>query len=176
MIELTLSQLLREKTKANPSHEFMVYADRDLRFTYAQFDKRVDDLACGLYAIGVRKGDNVGIWATNVPDWLTYMFACARLGAVGVTVNTSYKLHELEYLVKQSDLTTLCLTDGVKDSNYVSMIKELVPELDQYERGCLKSARFPCLKNVVFMGPEKFRGLYSTPELLLLGQHVDIKL
>ncbi len=176
MIELTLSQLLRQKTQENPSQEFMVYADRDLRFTYAQFDKRVDDMACGLYAIGVRKGDNVGIWATNVPDWLTYMFACARLGAVAVTVNTSYKLHELEYLVKQADLTTLCLTDGVKDSNYVQMIKELVPELDQYERGCLKSARFPCLKNVVFMGPEKFRGLYSTPELLLLGQHVDIEI
>lgn len=174
MIELTLSQLLREKTKENPEHEFMVYSDRDLRFTYAQFDKRVDDMACGLYAIGVRKGDNVGIWATNVPDWLTYMFACARLGAVAVTVNTSYKLHELEYLVKQADLTTLCLTDGVKDSNYVAMIKELVPELDEYERGCLKSARFPYLKNVVFMGPEKHRGLYSTPELLLLGQHVDI--
>lgn len=174
MIELTLSQLLREKTKENPEHEFMVYSDRDLRFTYAQFDKRVDDMACGLYAIGVRKGDNVGIWATNVPDWLTYMFACARLGAVAVTVNTSYKLHELEYLVKQADLTTLCLTDGVKDSNYVAMIKELVPELDEYERGCLKSTRFPYLKNVVFMGPEKHRGLYSTPELLLLGQHVDI--
>ena len=176
MIELTLSQLLRQKTKENPSQEFMVYADRDLRFTYAQFDKRVDDMACGLYAIGVRKGDNVGIWATNVPDWLTYMFACARLGAVAVTVNTSYKLHELEYLVKQADLTTLCLTDGVKDSNYVQMIKELVPELDEYERGCLKSKRFPCLRNVVFMGPEKFRGLYSSPELLLLGQHVDIEI
>ena len=147
-----------------------------LRFTYAQFDKRVDDLACGLYAIGVRKGDNVGIWATNVPDWLTYMFACARLGAVAVTVNTSYKLHELEYLVKQADLTTLCLCDGIKDSNYVAMIKELVPEIDEYERGCLKSKRFPCLRNVVFMGPEKFRGLYSTPELLLLGQHVDIEI
>ena len=176
MIELTLSQLLREKTKENPSQEFMVYSDRGLRFTYKEFDKRVDDMAAGLYAIGVRKGDNIGIWATNVPDWLTYMFACARLGAVAVTVNTSYKLHELEYLVKQSDLTTLCLTDGVKDSNYVQMIKELVPELDEYERGCLKSAKFPCLKNVVFMGPEKFRGLYSTPELLLLGQHVDFEI
>ena len=176
MIELTLSQLLREKTKENPSQEFMVYSDRGLRFTYQEFDKRVDDMAAGLYAIGVRKGDNIGIWATNVPDWLTYMFACARLGAVAVTVNTSYKLHELEYLVKQADLTTLCLTDGVKDSNYVQMIKELVPELDEYERGCLKSKRFPCLKNVVFMGPEKFRGLYSTPELLLLGQHVDFKI
>lgn len=175
MIELTLNQLLREKTAGAPDHEFMVYSDRDLRFTYREFDNRVDDLARGLYAIGVRKGDHLGIWATNVPDWLTYMFACARLGAVAVTVNTSYKLHELEYLVKQSDITTLCLTDGVKDSNYVSMIKELVPELDEYERGCLKSKRFPCLKNVVFMGPEKFRGLYSTPELLLLGSHVDME-
>lgn len=176
MIELTLNQLLKEKTAENPNQEFMIYADRDLRFTYEEFNNRVDDLACGLYSLGVKKGDNVGIWATNVPDWLTYMFACARLGAVAVTVNTSYKLHELEYLVKQSDLTTLCLSDGVKDSNYVSMIKELVPELDTYERGCLKSERFPFLKNVIFMGPEKFRGLYSTPELLLLGKHVDIKL
>lgn len=174
MFEVTLNQLLHQKTAENPDHEFMVYADRDLRFTYGEFNKRVDDLACGLYALGVRKGDKVGIWATNVPDWLTYMFACARLNAIAVTVNTSYKLHELEYLVKQSDLSTLCLTDGVKDSNYVQMIKELVPELDTYERGCLKSARFPYLKNVVFMGPEKYRGLYSTPELLLLGQHVDI--
>ena len=174
MFEVTLNQLLHQKTKENPEQEFMVYADRDLRFTYGEFNKRVDDLACGLYALGVRKGDKVGIWATNVPDWLTYMFACARLDAIAVTVNTSYKLHELEYLVKQSDLSTLCLTDGVKDSNYVQMIKELVPELDTYERGCLKSERFPYLKNVVFMGPEKFRGLYSTPELLLLGQHVDI--
>lgn len=176
MIELTLNQLLKEKTAENPKQEFMIYADRNLRFTYEEFNNRVDDLACGLYSLGVKKGDNVGIWATNVPDWLTYMFACARLGAVAVTVNTSYKLHELEYLVKQSDLTTLCLSDGVKDSNYVSMIKELVPELDTYERGCLKSERFPFLKNVIFMGPEKFRGLYSTPELLLLGKHVDINI
>ncbi len=176
MIELTLNQLLHEKAAADPDHDFMVYSDRGLRFSYREFNERVDNLACGLYSLGVRKGDKVGIWATNVPDWLTYMFACARLGAIAVTVNTSYKLHELEYLVDQADLCTLCLSNGVKDSNYVEMIKELVPELDTYERGCLKSKRFPYLKNVVFMGPEKFRGLYSTPELLLLGQHVDINI
>ncbi len=176
MIELTLNQLLHEKAAADPDHDFMVYSDRGLRFSYREFNERVDNLACGLYSLGVRKGDKVGIWATNVPDWLTYMFACARLGAIAVTVNTSYKLHELEYLVDQADLCTLCLSNGVKDSNYVEMIKELVPELDTFERGCLKSKRFPFLKNVVFMGPEKFRGLYSTPELLLLGQHVDISI
>ena len=166
MIELTLSQLLRDKTKANPEHEFMVYADRDLRFTYAQFDKRVDDLACGLYAIGVRKGDNIGIWATNVPDWLTYMFACARLGAVGVTVNTSYKSHELEYLVKQADLTTLCLCDGIKDSNYVAMIKELVPEIDEYERGCLKSKRD---KELWQVGTEEMIRVLEPTDVLVHG-------
>ena len=80
MIELTLNQLLKEKTAENPKQEFMIYADRNLRFTYEEFNNRVDDLACGLYSLGVKKGDNVGIWATNVPDWLTYMFACARLG------------------------------------------------------------------------------------------------
>lgn len=174
MLEYTLSSLLREQTQKNPSQEFMVYADRDLRFTYKEFDSRVDDMARGLLAIGVKKGDHVGIWATNVPDWLTYMFAAARIGAVTVTVNTSYKLHELEYLVHQSDISTLCLSDGMKDSNYVSMIKELIPEIDEFERGCLKAKKFPVLKNVVFMGPEKFRGMFSTPELLLLGQHVDI--
>ncbi|HPX25794.1 MAG TPA: AMP-binding protein [Treponemataceae bacterium] len=174
MLEVTLSEMLRQQTQNNPSQEFMVYADRDLRFTYKEFDSRVDDMARGLLAIGVKKGDHVGIWATNVPDWLTYMFAAARIGAVTVTVNTSYKLHELEYLVQQSDISTLCLSDGMKDSNYVSMIKELIPEINEFERGCLKSKKFPILKNVVFMGPEKFRGMFSTPELLLLGQHVDI--
>lgn len=106
MLEITLSALLREKTMQDPEREFMVYSDRNLRFTYAQFDKRVSSLAKGLLSIGIKKGDHLGIWATNVPDWLTFMFAASRIGAVTVTVNTNYKLHELEYLVRQADLTT----------------------------------------------------------------------
>ena len=159
--------------KRIPKREFIVYADRDLRFTYREFDKRVDNLAKGLISIGIGKNDNVGIWATNVPDWLTFMFATARIGAVLVTVNTNYKLHELEYLVKQADLTTLCLTDGFRDSDYVSMINELVPELKECARGHLKSERFPYLKNIIFIGPEKHRGMFSLQELLLTGQHID---
>jgi len=173
MLEITLSKLLREKTEQSPEKEFIVYADRDLRFTYSEFDKRVDDLAKGLLSIGIRKNDNVGIWATNVPDWLTFMFATARIGAVLVTVNTNYKLHELDYLVKQADLTTLCLVDGFRDSDYVSMVNELVPELKEYERGHLKSEKYPYLKNVIFIGPEKHRGMFSLHELLLTGQHID---
>ena len=175
MIEKTLSALLREWARENPEKEFLIYSDRNLRFTYREYDKRVDDLAKGLISIGIKKNDNVGIWATNVPDWLTFMFAAARIGAVLVTVNTNYKLHELEYLVKQSDLTALCLTDGFKDSDYVSMVNEVVPEIKECARGHLKSEKFPHLKNIVFIGPEKHRGMFSLQELLLSGQHVDDK-
>ncbi len=173
MLDITLSNLLREKSEEYPDKDFIIYSDRGLKLTYREFSDRVDLLAKGLLAIGIKKGDHVGIWATNVPDWLTFMFATARIGAVLVTINTNYKIHELEYLVKQADLTTLCLVDGFRDSDYVGMVNELVPELKTSQRGHLESERFPFLKNVIFMGPEKHRGMFNVPELLLLGQQVS---
>jgi len=172
-IEKTLSEVLREKTRDAPDRDFLVYADRNLRFTYAEFDKRVDDLAKGFLALGLKKGDHVGIWATNVPDWNTVLFACARLGLVFVTVNTGYKLHELHYVLEQSDMVCLCVIDGWRDSDYVSMVNELVPELKTAERGHLRSEKFPFLKYVVYVGQQKHRGMYSFNEVLLLGQHGD---
>jgi fatty-acyl-CoA synthase len=174
-IEKTLGQLLRENAQARPDHDFLVYADRNLRFSYAEFDKRVDDLAKGFLAMGLKKGDHVGIWATNVPDWNTVLFACARLGIVAVTVNTGYKTHELEYVLKQSDIACLCVIDGWRDSDYVSIVNELVPELKITPRGHLNAGKFPFLKYVVYVGQQKHRGMYSFNELLLLGQHTGEK-
>ncbi|MDR0321801.1 MAG: AMP-binding protein [Treponema sp.] len=174
-IEKTLSQVLREKTQADPNHEFLVYADRNLRFTYGEFEKRVEDLANGFLAMGIKKGDHVGIWATNVPDWNTVLFACAKMGAVLVTVNTGYKGHELEYVLKQSDMVCLCLINGWRDSDYIGIVNELVPELKNSQRGNINSAEFPHLKYVVHVGQQKHRGMYSFNEVLLLGQHTDSK-
>jgi fatty-acyl-CoA synthase len=173
MIETTLGALLRDQAKASPDRDFIIYSDRGLRFSYAEFDRRVDELAKGLLAIGLKPGDHLGIWANNVPDWNTFLFATARVGIVLVTVNTSYRSHELEYLVKQADLAALCIVDSFKDTDYVATVNELVPELKTSERGHLESAKFPCLKSVVYIGPQKHRGMYSLPELLLLGRHVD---
>jgi fatty-acyl-CoA synthase len=169
----TLGQVLEKQVARHPDREFMVYPDRDLRFTYAEFNRRVNRLAKGLLAIGLTKGDHLGIWATNVPDWLTLFFAAAKIGVVTVTVNTAYRLRELEYLVKQSDIKALCLIDGFRDNDYVAVINELVPELKSCERGRLESARFPRLKSVIFIGPEKHRGMYNSQELLLLGAHTS---
>ena len=145
-IETTLGALLREKARANPDRDFIIYSDRGLRFSYGEFDRRVDELAKGLLAVGLKKGDHLGLWANNVPDWNTFLFATARVGIVLVTINTNYKTHELEYLIRQADLTALCIVDGFKDSDYIAMVYELIPELREAERGHLVSARFPLLR------------------------------
>ena len=173
LFERTLGDWLEHWAEVTPDKEYIVYSDRDLRFTWSQFNDRVDNLAKGLLAIGVTKGSNVGIWATNVPDWLTFLYATAKIGAVLVTVNTNYKQAELEYLCKDSDMHTLCITDGTWECDYVDMTYKMLPELRECERGHLCSDRFPCLKNVVFIGMEKYRGMFNTAELLLLGQNID---
>jgi fatty-acyl-CoA synthase len=173
LLDKTLGQCLEEWAMKTPDHDFMVYPDRNLRFSYAAFNERAGRLAKALLEIGMKPGDKLGIWANNVPDWMTFMFATARAGIVLVTINTNYRLHELEYLVKNSDLKTICLVDRFRDSDYVSMIYELIPELRDCQRGRLISEKFPVLENVIFIGPEKHRGMYSLPELLLLGSQLN---
>lgn len=173
--EDTINDFLEKQAEKYPDNEFMVYPDRDLRFTYKEFNERVDMLAKGMLSIGITKGDHVGIWALNVPDWITFLFACAKIGAVLVTVNTAYKSHELDYVLKQSDMKAIAITEGFRDVNYLNILYEIVPELKTSSRGNLKSKEYPCLKSVIYIGPEKHRGLYNTNELLLLGKHTDDK-
>ncbi len=170
--ELTIGQYFREKVAENPDHDFIVYPDRDLRWSYSDFDERTDNLAKGLLAIGLKPGDHLGVWARNVPDWLTFMFATAKIGVVLVTVNPVYKSHELAYVIKQSDMKALCIIDAFRDVDYVKIVRELVPESLKQERGHLDSPEFPRLKSLIYMGPEKHRGFYNVPELLLLGAHM----
>ena len=173
LTERTVGQWVEYWAETTPDKEFLVYSDRDLRFTWKQFNERVDNMSKGLISIGVTRGTHVGIWATNVPDWLTFLYAVARIGAVAVTVNTNYKQHELEYLMQDSDIHTLCITEGVFDGSYIDMVYQMLPELKTAQRGYARSERFPCLQNIVFIGQEKYRGMYNTAELLLLGRNVS---
>ena len=173
LFDRTLGQWLEHWAEVTPDKEYIVYSDRNLRFTWKQFNDRVDEMAKGLLSIGVTKGSHVGIWATNVPDWLTYLYACAKIGAIYVTVNTNYKLSELEYLCKNSDMHTLCITNGDRDSDFVDMVYKMLPELKTCQRGHLESKHFPEMKNVVYIGQEKLRGMYNSQEILLLGRNMD---
>ncbi len=167
--EITLGRLLDEAVAAHPENDAVIYVDRGFRLNYREFGHLVDDLAKGLMALGIEAGEKVAIWATNVPYWVALQFATAKIGAVLLTVNTSYKSSELAYLLRQSEAENLFLIDGFRDTDYVRTVYELVPELKTGERGYLTSSAFPFLKRVCFLGHEKHRGMYSIPEILALA-------
>ena len=171
--ELTLGQILDKTVAHYPDNDAIVYVDRGFRLTYSEFSRAVDEMARGLMALGVQKGEKVAIWATNIPYWVTMQFATAKIGAILLTVNTNYKSAELEYLLVQSEAENLFLIDGYQDTDYVNTVYELIPELKSLERGRLKATKFPHLKRVGFLGQEKHRGMYSIPEIKALSVMVS---
>jgi fatty-acyl-CoA synthase len=171
--ELTLGQILDRTVARFPDTEAIVYVDRDFRLTYREFGDLVDRLARGLMSLGVRKGEKVAVWATNIPYWVALQFATAKIGAVLLTVNTNYRSTELAYVLEQSESENLFLIDGYQDIDYLQTVYDLVPELRTQERGRLSAARFPHLKRVCFLGLEKHRGMYSIPEVLALSAMTD---
>lgn len=173
MREVTLGRILDESIEKFPDNDCVVYVDRDFRLTYRQFGEVVDRMAKGLMGLGLKRGDKLAVWATNVPYWVVMQFATAKAGVILLTVNTHYRTHELEYLLKQSETENLMLIEAFRDNDYMNMVYELIPELKSQERGYLKSERFPYLKRVFFMGQEKHRGMYSIPEVMAMGAMVS---
>ena len=169
----TLGQMLDETVAQYPDNDAIVYVDRDFRLTYREFAQAVDETAKGLMALGVKRGEKVAIWATNIPHWVTLQFATAKIGAVLLTVNTNYKTAELEYLLQHSETENLFIIDGFQDTDYITTVYDLVPELKTCQRGSLKSPKFPDLKRVGFLGQEKHRGMYSIPEIRALSVMVS---
>lgn len=173
MLDLTLGELLDIQANTYPEHEAIVYPFEGIRWTYSQFKQEVDTVARGMVKMGIKKGDHVSIWATNVPEWILTQFATARIGAVLVTVNTNYKAFELEYLLRQSDTSTLVMTSGFKDSDYIRIINELCPELKDSLPGQLQSSKFPYLKNIIHIGSSRHDGMFNFDDLYDMAEEVE---
>ncbi|HQM67570.1 MAG TPA: AMP-binding protein [Methanomassiliicoccales archaeon] len=171
--EATIGQLLDETVAKVPDQDAVVYVDRDYRQTWSELRETVDQAAKGLMALGVKRGEKVAVWATNVPHWLTLQFATARIGAILLTININYRTEEISYLLRQSECENIFIIDGYRDTDYVNTLYELVPELRAQPRDRLRSERFPHLRRVLFMGPEKHRGMYSWNEVLAMSVAVD---
>ena len=168
--ESTIGQLLSEMAGRLPEQEALVYVEPDVRYTYPEFDRACSQFARSLLELGVKKGEHVAIWANNVPEWVIAQFATARIGAVLVTVNTSYRVAELEYLLKQSDSRTLILISGVRDPEYLRTVQQLCPELAESSPGRLHASRLPLLRNLIFIGEERPAGMYPWGELFKEGR------
>ncbi|WP_303161382.1 AMP-binding protein [Ruminococcus champanellensis] len=171
LIDYTFPDVLDRVCEEFPTQYAFRYTELDYTITYPEFRSDVDTFARALIAMGVRKGDHVAIWATNVPAWYITFWATTKIGAVLVTVNTAYKIHEAEYLLRQSDTHTLVMIDGYKDSDYVGIMKELCPELATCEPGKLESKKFPFLKNIITTDSRQ-PGCYTWDEAIKLAEQV----
>ena len=153
LIDCTFSQVLDRMVEEFPDQLAFKYTTLNYTRTYYEFRRDVDTFARSLISLGVQPGHHVAVWATNVPEWYIAFWAVTKIGAVLVAMNTAYKIHEAEYLLKQSDTHTLIMVDGYRDSNYSAIIAELCPELENTKSGePLHSKRLPFLRNVITVG------------------------
>ncbi|MBE6658595.1 MAG: AMP-dependent synthetase [Ruminococcaceae bacterium] len=166
VVDLTFSEVLDEMVERYPDQYAFKYTTLDYTRTYAQFREDVDRAAAALISLGVKAGHHVAIWATNVPAWFITFWATVKIGAVLVTVNTAYKIHETEYLLRQSDTHTLVMIESYKDSNYKDIMEELCPELENHTPGKpLYSRKLPFLRNIVTVG-FKMNGCLDWDEMM----------
>lgn len=162
---ITVGEVLNNVAKQYPNDNAITYTDRDYKRTWKEFNDEVDVIAKSFLRLGVKKGDHVAIWATNIPEWLLTLFATVKIGAVLVTVNTNYKSFEMEYLLRQSDTKVLVMNSGLKDANYVDIINEICPKLKDSEPNNYNDEALPYLKSVIIVGDETPAGMLNFNEL-----------
>ncbi|HKS43405.1 MAG TPA: AMP-binding protein [Blastocatellia bacterium] len=180
LINLTIGDLLDQRAETIPDQEALVYdypeIGLNLRLSYSQYRDEVNRIAKGLIALGIEKGEHVGVWATNVPEWIFLELALAKIGAVLVTINTNYRASELDYVLRQGDITTLFLIEEFRGNSYADSIYTIVPELNAIadpvvER--LHNARLPDLKRVALIGNQPRPGLLLYSDVVRLGEKVS---
>ena len=166
---ITIPQLLRNAVSRFGPREAAVFCEQGIRMSYYDLDRAVDELASGLLALGLEKGDRVGIWSPNRFEWVLTQFATARVGLVLVNINPAYRLGELEYALNLVGCKALIAAKSFKSSDYADMIRNLAPELKDCEPGQLRAAKLPSLRSVIIMDTEPGPGAYSFASLRRLG-------
>ncbi len=171
-LDCTVGGLLDRMADRFPDNEALVYVERQLRYSYREFNEICRQVAKGLLAMGIGKGDHVAIWANNVPEWVILQFASAKIGAILVTINTSYRTAELDYILKQSDAKALFLVKSFKDTDYMTTLYAVAPELCGARPGSLECPNLPFLKHVVFIGEDTPDGTLNFQDLYRNGAQV----
>ena len=166
---LRIGSILDRQADRFGDREFVAYADRDVRFTYRQFRDRVDLVARGLMALGIRKGEHIAIWAPNIPEWLLVQFAAGKIGAILVPVNTSYRARELEFQLRHSETTTLFLAPGADGVDYPATLREVLPDVDDAPVGHAHFEKIPRLSRLFFIGRQRLPGMLRFDDLFDLS-------
>jgi len=162
----TIGDLLNTAVQKGGEREAFVFVEHKVRWTWRQFQVDVDKVAAGLLSLGVGRGDRVGIWSPNRPEWVLVQFATARIGAVMVNINPAYRVAELEYALNKVGVKVLICAQGTKASNYLAMLREIAPELETSTAGRLKLERLPGLESIVQLSDVRHTGTFTFKQLL----------
>jgi len=168
----TVGDVLAEAATRFPQRDAIVVRHQGIRLSFGEFDRRVDAVARGLLASGLERGERIGIWAPNCAEWVLTMFAAARAGLILVNINPAYRLTELEFALRQVGCRTLIFAPSFKTSNYLSMLRELIPELEHARTGALNATRFPELRLLVQLGAERSAGCLAFEDLSVMGREL----
>ncbi len=172
-LDTTIGRHFDLATERYPQREALVVRHQSIRWTYAELRERVDRCASGLLSLGLEPGDRVGIWSPNNSEWTVTQFATAKAGLVLVNINPAYRLSELEYALNKVGCRALVTASSFKSSDYIGMLRELVPELDDAEPGALQSERFPSLQFVIHLGSDNEEGMIRFRDLMDAGRPED---
>lgn len=170
LIDKTIAAVFAQTVAKYGTNEAAYFAETGTRLTYTELGRLVDELSSGLRAIGLHKGDRIGIWSPNRLEWLLTQFATARIGLVLVNINPAYRLSELEYALNKVGCKALVTAATFKSSDYIEMIRVLAPELDTCDAGKLTAAALPTLETVIRMGDELSAGMLNFGDVVAKGR------
>src|SRR5579883_1443739 len=173
LLGLTIGDMFDQTAATYPDQPALISRHQNIRLTYRELQAQVDQCARALLHLGITKGQRVGIWSPNRAEWCITQFATAKIGAILVNINPSYRLLELEYVLNQSGCSAIVIAAAFKTSNYTEMLNSLAPELAHCEIGKLQSEKLPELRTVIRMGEDRVPGMLPWPELMALGERVS---
>ncbi len=166
LLGITIGVMFDEIAARYPHNDALIVHHQNIRFTYHQFKEVVDSCAKAFLALGIEKGERVGIWSPNRYEWTVTQFATAKIGAILVNINPSYRQHELEYVLNQSGCSTLIIADQFKASNFTEMLFALAPELNDCEKGQLVAAKVPYLRTIIRLADDDKQGMWRWDDFL----------
>jgi fatty-acyl-CoA synthase len=172
LLETTIGEQLDLVAARFPDNEALVVRHQNLRLTYRQLHAQAVRCAQALLALDVKPGERVGVWAPNCSEWTIVQYATAKIGAILVNINPAYRLHEVEYALKQSGCSVLVTAPTFKSSDYVRMLMTLAPEIASQRHGQLKLTKLPMLRGIIVLDDAERPGVASWPVFLATAASV----
>lgn len=173
LVSDTIGEMLRKQALKYPDNPCQVFYEHDVSWNYKEFDQRVDEISKGLIALGLEPGDRVGMYSPNRPEWPLVQYACSRADLILVNVNPAFQHNDLEYALNKVEIKTLIMPESFSRSNYVDIVRHLVPNIGKDGSTNIHSDKLPHLRNVIVCSKKKHKGMINFDDLYKISGKKD---